>query len=315
MNDPDEQRDFAAEERRSNEYDRHPLAKRYGRTPLHERSAEFAALRADIKASGLLVSILLYRRDPSEEWMVLDGWDRYRAGLAADADMKFERLEGEPLKALRRMTSLNYRRRRDNFYQRLRMAAIVVNSTWGGDRSGSGRPGDKRTNNQAAACRLAENQNDGDDLGLPEITVAMAAEMYGVGERRLRDAVKQIATMRAAKEVWPQIDKALEHGKLSFDDGFALAGLPVDQQLATVQSPEWVYGKLRPGQLAKEFLPKRHGPPALARVGRSFLNLDESDQLRHLTFAFEQASEAVKAQFMAATGAPWLNEHEYREGA
>jgi hypothetical protein len=121
------------------------------------------------------------------------------------------------------------------------------------------------------------------------------------------------------------MEEALAIGKTSFtdvrvvimkkgDDG-KIAARPAEEQWTIVKSDAWQYGKLRE-HLAKEYQPMRKKTLRVTRVGRAFLKLEEpADMLAHLTFAFEQAPDAVKEQFMAVTDAPWLNEHEKENGA
>ena len=141
------------------------------------------ALVKDIKARGLLQDIILF------EGMVLDGRHRQAACELAGVQPRYKTFPGKEPDALNYVLSLNLMRRDLTESQRAMIAAGLVTTKWGGD----------RTSEQGAALHLALE------------SVTKAAEKVGVSERMVKaakrllseDVDEQLADLAQSSE-WPK---------------------------------------------------------------------------------------------------------------
>jgi hypothetical protein len=253
-------------EQRSNRYQRHPLAVRFGPPPVDETSPDFTALRNSLKKHKLRHAIILY------EGMVLCGWSRYRAGLEADVDLRFKECKGPPMDAIECIVSEDAMRRHMNYTQRVMQAAKMVTTTHGGDR--------KSTSARSEHLKSLSDSPDQTDICPLEITQAMAANWWNVTPKGVARALK---TLREASDspVAKEIETALGLGKNTFGQVAVLIEKPDEEQWETVQSDEWKYSKLRK-PLAKEYQPQRKPfPPPQNRVGRIFEQITDRQARRN----------------------------------
>lgn len=188
----------------------HPLANLF---PMIEGD-EFDALSADIKSNGLRDKIVLL------DGQILDGRNRYRAGLMAEVvdvrgvglhfrDFSFVN-DGDPLKFV---LSKNLARRHLNESQRAMVAARIANLGHGGARG-----------EQAANLPL--------ETMAPPITQSQAASSLNVSPRLVRDAkaVQDKGT--------PALQHAVDSGKLAASQAAKAATLPEPQQDAIAKKAE-----------------------------------------------------------------------------
>jgi N6-adenosine-specific RNA methylase IME4 len=170
--------------------DFHPLANLF---PLIE-GAEFDDLAADIRAHGQHEDIVLL------ENKILDGRNRYRACGEAGIEPRFVPFQpdhhGSPLEFV---LSKNLRRRHLNESQRAMVAAKLANMRQG-----------ERTDQPSA--------------NLQKVAQADAARLLNVSSRTVADAVK------VAKDAAPELQRAVDHGRLSVSQAAIAARLNPERQ-------------------------------------------------------------------------------------
>jgi hypothetical protein len=165
----------------------HPLAEIF---PLIE-GAEFDDLVDDIRAHGVHEPIWLY------QGKVLDGRNRYRASVIADADCPLREYMGDDPVAF--VISLNLKRRHLDESQRAMVAAKLANMPNGGDRSAQ-----HRANLHSAA---------------------QAADMLNVSERSVKTAKGLLQD-----SVAPELRAAVEQGNVSVSAAADVATKPKEEQ-------------------------------------------------------------------------------------
>jgi hypothetical protein len=197
----------------------HPLANLF---PLLE-GAEFEALVTDIAANGIHDRIVMH------EGKILDGRNRYRAGVKAEvieadgewwADGRFEDFESRgDIDPLGWVLSKNLHRRHLSESQRAMVAEKL------------------------ATLPLGANQHTAGSANLP--TQTDAAERLHVSERSLRSArqVREHGT--------PELAEAVEAGTVAVSAAAELAKLPADEQAEILRTAD-------PKALAKVAKERRH---------------------------------------------------------
>jgi hypothetical protein len=204
----------------------HPLANLF---PLLE-GAEFEALVADIKANGIHDEIVMH------EGKILDGRNRYRAGIAAgviEADIdgkpgwifaEYERdifVEGNAPKPLDWVLSKNLHRRHLSESQRAMVAAKLANM-----------PSGTRTDLEPRA-------------NLHEVSADEAAEKLNVSPRSVKTAKS------VQRDGAPELIEAVETGEVAVSAAAELAKLPADEQAEILRTAD-------PKALAKLAKERRH---------------------------------------------------------
>jgi hypothetical protein len=103
------------------DYEPHPIALEYPSLSVED----FAALRRDIKAKGLLERITLYPENgPGSPLMILDGWHRYQCCVVEGIEARFEEYEGDDPHGF--AESKNFHRRHLTLAQRKEHAQRLV---------------------------------------------------------------------------------------------------------------------------------------------------------------------------------------------
>jgi len=174
---------------------------------------EFAALKADIKANGLLESIWTY------DGKIIDGRNRFNACREVGVEPRFREWSGNG-SLISFVISLNLIRRHLNESQRALIAARLANIKHGGDRRSV----------QSANLRLEINQSE-------------AAKMLNVGERTLQQAKYII-------EKAPEEIPAIERGEKTVYEVLRQVKkstashpppLPTDKYRVLYSDPPWRY--------------------------------------------------------------------------
>jgi hypothetical protein len=287
--------------RRSNEYQRHPLAIQFGMPPLNERSPAFMERRRDIKKNGLHDPVVIH------DGMVIDGWDNLRACRAENVEPKIKAFGGDDAEALDFIRSKNDLRKHMSYRQKLYLAARMVDAKAGGNR--------KSFKNNDIDVAGSATWSGRDLLSGQEITAEMAAAWRGVGVSAVEKAVP---ILKRAKDspVWKEIERALILGTASLtipkdrrNEIDVLIEKPVDEQRKIVASKEWKFGKLRE-VLAEEYRPKRQPMTLKARTGRLLERLESGDLIDLVeTVVWTRLSEDHRARLAMFIG-PWATEYE-----
>jgi N6-adenosine-specific RNA methylase IME4 len=212
----------------------HPLADLF---PLIE-GAEFDALVEDVRENGILEQIVMH------DGMIIDGRNRYRAGLAAgiidptDAGKpgmnfrSFGGIIGDDKDPLAWVLSKNLRRRHLSESQRAMVAARIA-------RLEQGRP-------------ALYPRGDGDKpANLPDlspVTQADAADALHVSERSVRTARKVL------EEGAPEVVDAVQRGDLAVSAAAELTSLPVEAQKEAIRSadPAALYAVIKEQRAKKQ---------------------------------------------------------------
>lgn len=222
----------------------HPYANLF---PLIEGKA-FDDLVADIKANGIRESIVMH------EGKILDGRNRYRAGVAAgvigvdgkllvlDGDAQpsrrwFQKVEGDPLAFV---ISANLHRRHLSETQRAMVASRLANGDHGGDRA----PAEQAANLPDAPAKPAT------------VTQAKAAELLNVSERSVRSA-KAVVEHGA-----PELVAKADAGAIAVSVAAELAKLPVEEQREVLK-------KADPGALYRVIKDQRDALTAQKKTKRA----------------------------------------------
>jgi len=155
---------------------------------------ELAGLAADIAANGLRQPITLYQDQ------ILDGRNRFTACRRSGVDPIFETYDGDD--PLAYVISLNLKRRHLNESQRSLVAAKLVTTGHGGDRS------------KSQIC---------------DLTQARAAELLNVGKRSVEHAAK------VRDQGSPELQRAVETGKVPVSLAAIISSADADTQGAVVK--------------------------------------------------------------------------------
>jgi hypothetical protein len=167
---------------------------------------EFAGLKADIQARGLLEPIILH------EGKILDGRGRHKACLAVKVKPEFETYQGtDPLGYV---VAKNVARRHLSVSQRAIIAAAVANMNHGGDR----RSEDFKPSNDGLKTSVADAAQR---LGVSPKTVERARAVLASGNTHLIRLVTAggLSVSKAAKQVKPP-HVTIEDPNESIPDGF-----------------------------------------------------------------------------------------------
>jgi hypothetical protein len=213
----------------------HPIADLF---PLME-GAEFDELVADIKAHGQREQIIT-----TEDGLILDGRNRYRACLAAGVEPVFGTREDDG-KHADFVRSKNLFRRNLNQAQRAQIAVdIAAMVPHGGDR------------------KTGSSGHDGRLISQPA-TQEQLADQAKVGERTIRRAVK------VQKKGVPELAKAVRDGHVPGAVAAKVANLPKAKQRRLVEKgPEAVAAAVAPSKAAGEPCGKITDPgPHLYKLG------------------------------------------------
>lgn len=163
--------------------------------------AEFASLKSDIQAHGLLEPIWLHNG------LIIDGRNRYQACVELGVEPHFRQWDGNgSLVAF--VVSLNLHRRHLSESQRGMVAAKLANMAQG-----------ERTDLQPSA-------------NLQKVSRAEAAELLNVSERTVNAAAK------VKDEGAPELAQAVETGRASVSAAAEVATLPVEEQREIVAKGE-----------------------------------------------------------------------------
>jgi hypothetical protein len=213
----------------------HPLAERY---PIMRKwSKAFKALVKDVQAHGLHQAIVLF------EGKILDGRNRFLACQTGGVEPRYRQFdpatEGDPMAFVE---SANQHRRHLTSGQRVRLASQEATGARGGDR---------QTMNAEFAA----------------LTVEEAAAKRGVG------AASVYSYRAACKTARPEVDKALEEGRISVRRMGQIAKLPEDKQLEAVKDWE----KLR-DEHPEAFGRKRGAKSDFAKTMRMIEALSDEDK-------------------------------------
>lgn len=152
---------------------------------------DFASLVADITAHGLREPIMTIR-----DGRIVDGRNRYRACVTAGIEPRIEILDIDDDRLLSWVLSRNLHRRHLTTAQRAAIAADLAQLRQGGE--------------QAANLPIALSQ-------------AKAAMMLKVSPRSIR-------SVRAIKDVAPELHALIKAGKLSTNFAMKISGLTEDQR-------------------------------------------------------------------------------------
>jgi hypothetical protein len=226
-------------------YKAHPLAERF--PALRKWSAAYKALREDIGKHGLREEIVLYQE------MILDGRTRAFACQPQEADVEpryrqFDpATEGDPEVFVE---SINLHRRHLTSGQRVRIAHKLANGTWGGARQGP-------------------------NLHLAPLTVEAAVARCGVSKSNLEKYREVLLKAR------PEVDQALDEGRISVHRMTEIAKLPENKQLEAVK--DWK--KIR-DEHPETFELKRGAKTKLARLAQLFDEVSSDEKRQHAKMWF-----------------------------
>lgn len=159
---------------------------------------EYKALVRDVGANGLREPIVMY------DGLILDGRNRYRACIDAGVQHRFTEYEGDD--PLGFVVSLNLARRHLNESQRAMVAAKLETYKHGGDRS-------------EQHANLHVDRSD-------------AAKLLNVSPRTVASAAK------VRDEAAPELQRAVETGKVSVSAASDVATLPKEEQAVIVAKGE-----------------------------------------------------------------------------
>lgn len=200
-----------------NQMELHPIAKIF---PLME-GVEFRELVEDIRTHGLREPIVLF------EGEILDGRNRYRACLAAQADPRYELYGGNDPLAF--VASVNLHRRHLDASQRAMIAAELMRCERGaGSRGPLPKPGRR---DRGGRLLRPEYRFHGEQPQMPmRVSAKEAADLLNVSDATVRHAYAVI------KRGSPDVITAVKAGKLAVDAAHELVLLPKDQQQKIVKA-------------------------------------------------------------------------------
>lgn len=182
----------------------HPYANIFPLIP----EQELKALADDIAVHGLREPIWLHR-----DGRIIDGRNRYRACELAGVEPEYRTYQGDDgAELLDFVVSLNKFRRHLSPSQLSMVAATVANMK-------RGRPAGKETN-----LSLYEDA----DPGEPLVTIAQAADMFGVGEVSVKHARK------VQDQAVPELAEKVVAGSVSVSAAAAIAEADEDEQREVV---------------------------------------------------------------------------------
>ena len=166
---------------------------------------DFAALRDDIKANGLLNPITLH------DGMILDGGNRYRACLEAGVEPRFEDFDGDSIVSF--VLSSNFHRRHLSAGQQALIVAQAQDwekaQAWGGDRKSD---------------QVAKRPLDSPS------TIEDRAVLSGASHRTQRRADK------IAREA-PDLAEKVVKGEMTLNKAFDTIAKPKQKEPTTERSP------------------------------------------------------------------------------
>ena len=195
--------------------------------------AQFAALRDDIKANGLLTPIVMF------EGKVLDGRHRLRACQELGIDPRFEQYEGTEEQAASYVCSVNVARRHMNPAQ-LGICAAKLKG-WFAERAKARQQAGLK--NGAAPVQTNWSERGGGDQGNAR---EQAAKAVGVGSGTVHRA--EVVLRDAVKEVVSKV----EEGGMSLHEAFTVSSLPVDTQRRIASMPSKKERKVAAAKSAKK---------------------------------------------------------------
>jgi hypothetical protein len=204
------------------EYKFHPLADIF---PMMSEQ-EHAALVEDIRAHGLKHPIT---KQPAPDNKIIDGRNRYRACLEAGVLPRFVDFPGGNVLVF--IATENLHRRQLNVSQRSMVIAKIRKAASGEDwRSIAPRnsPSVENTGN-AAPANLRDQQSE---HGHSSAATMALAEAYRVSPRSVESADAVIA-----KGV-PELQRAVEEGKIAVSAAAKIAQLPAAEQLDRVEASQ-----------------------------------------------------------------------------
>lgn len=247
----------------------HPLANIF---PLIE-GAEFDDLVSSVKANGLRDPIIVH------EGMVLDGRNRQRACETADIDCIYQPLPSDE-DPLQFVIDKNLRRRQLNESQRAFVAAKLANLS-------EGRPSENSANLQSLETESEARHNEP-----PQVSQAQAAQMLNVSTR-------SVAAAKAVQQhCAPELQRAVERGKLSVSAAAEVAELPQEEQRELIERGEQeVVTRAKEIRTTKK---KRTRGPSIVESEKQESQHDRD--VRLLQGVWEAACESARADFLRGLG-------------
>ena len=201
--------------------------------------AQFAALRDDIKANGLLTPIVMF------EGKVLDGRHRLRACQELGIDPRFEQYEGTEEQAASYVCSVNVARRHMNPAQ-LGICAAKLKG-WFAERAKARMLAAAEAGNLTRHGKSSAEPNWAQPTnGEHGRARAQAAAAVGVGSGTVHRA--EVVLRDAVKEVVSKV----EEGGMSLHEAFTVSSLPVDTQRRIASMPSKKERKVAAAKSAKK---------------------------------------------------------------
>lgn len=183
----------------------HPLANLFPLLP----EKELNELADDIAENGQAETIKLHRG------MILDGRNRYRACALKNLPVRSEIFTGDDRAALNWVISKNLKRRHLDTNQRAAIAARITTLKLGANQHAA-----KPVEISTASLPGVEPPLNAE----PSISAAQAAEMLNVDRKTVFTAKKVYETGA------PELQQALEQGKISTSAAADIAALPIEEQ-------------------------------------------------------------------------------------
>lgn len=178
------------------DFQQHPLSAAYPAMP----PAAFAKLVDSVRAIGVLEPVAIY------DDMVLDGWHRYSASIAAGVECPTQELAAH-LDPREFVVAKNGESRRHLTVAQLALAAVAVYQ-W------VGRGGDRKSGSKGTECPLK--------------TTAEISQATGVGER----SIKQAKAVHA--NAVPEVIDAIQSNGMGLPKASAIAQLPEGEQAGAI---------------------------------------------------------------------------------
>lgn len=246
----------------------HPYADIFPLLP----DAELKALADDIALHGLREPIWLHR-----DGRIIDGRNRYRACVLADVEPTYRTYDGDDgAELLDFVVSLNKFRRHLTPSQLAMVAATVANMK-------RGRPAGKET-----SLSLYESA----EVNEPLVSIAQAADMFGVGEVSVKHARK------VQEQGVPELAEKVVAGKASVSAAAALAEAEEKEQREALAAAEEAAKSAAAGRRAQE------ATEAAARAEEKEIIRRANEIKRRKKEQRQQEKAAKVAEISARTPAP-----------
>lgn len=254
-------------------YKPHPIANLW---PL--KKEDIAEIQDDIKENGQVSAITLWEHN-GKKWL-LDGRRRQIAMTRLRLEPKYEVFEGTEVEALAYARSKNSVRRHETDDDRAMTAAKVANFKLGTNQHTKPKAED------------APEGTSADVPSLPSLPIEQAAEMFDVS----RSSVERARSV--LENGTPELQKALEEGKVSLTDAARTARATPAQQARAVARV--VSGKARTASESipvREKKPSANGKPKFddRKIPKAYGQLLRLLDARKKAFPCPEAGETIKA--------------------